>query len=188
MQREVQLQVYDDLIPKELQDYFYTCIYGVAYGANDSSVEIFPTVDFKVKYEKTAKDDFGSPISFMHILKSNAELSPHLNNFSLIPQMVCSKINMQLRDILYARIFLTVPYATSLDHHAPHIDLQYRHTVIIYYVNDSGGETVFFDKQGKEIRRVMPKKGRVAVFDGFISHSAGIPTKDTRCIINYNIL
>ena len=177
------IKVYDELIPIELQDHFSTIIYGKA-----GDVEIFPSVDFKVKYEATAKDDASEPISFMHILKSNAELSPHLSNFSLIPQMVCSKIKMQLQDILYARIFLTLPYKTDLEYHAPHIDLPYPHFSMIYYVNDADGETVFFDGNNNIVKRVMPKKGRVALFDGSILHSAGIPTKNSRCIINFNIL
>jgi hypothetical protein len=177
------IKVYDDLIPVELQEHFSTIIYGKA-----GKVEIFPSVDFKVKYEATAKDSTNEPISFMHILKSNAELSPHLSNFSLIPQMVCNKINMQLQDILYARIFLTLPYETELSYHAPHIDLPYSHFSMIYYVNDADGETIFFDNNTNIVKRVMPKKGRVALFNGSILHSAGIPKKDSRCIVNFNIL
>ena len=177
------IKVYDDLIPVELQEYFSTIIYGKA-----GNVEIFPSVDFKVKYEATAKDSTNEPISFMHILKSNAELSPHLSNFSLIPQMVCNKINMQLQDILYARIFLTLPYETELSYHAPHIDLPYSHFSMIYYVNDADGETIFCDNNNNIVKRVMPKKGRVALFNGSILHSAGIPKKDSRCIVNFNIL
>lgn len=177
------IKVYDDLIPVELQNYFFTSIYGKV-----GDIEISPTIDFKVKYEATAKDGNNEPISFMHILKSNAELSSHLANFSLIPQMICSKTNKTLQDILYARIFLTMPYDTNLEHHSPHIDLQYPHTVVLYYVNDADGETVFFDNDHKVIKRVKPKKGRVAVFDGLTLHSAGIPTSNSRCIVNFNIL
>lgn len=177
------IEVYDDIIPIELQDYFYAIVYGKV-----GDIEIFPSIDFKIKYEKTAKIDGQEPISFMHILKSDAESSEHLANFSLIPQMTCAKINVPMRDLIYARMFLTMPYNTSLTHHDPHIDMQYPHIAVIYYLNDADGDTIFFDNKNNIIKTVTPKKGRVAVFDGSIMHAAGIPSKGPRCIVNYNIL
>lgn len=180
---EYLIDVLDDVIPVELQDHLHSLIYGKV-----GEMEIFPNISFKVKYEKTAKLNGQEPISFMHILKSDAELSEHLANFSLIPQLTCSRINLAMRNLLYARIFLTMPYDTNLTHHSPHIDLQYPHIAIIYYVNDADGDTVFFDNNNNIIMSVTPKKGRVAVFDGSIMHAAGVPTTGSRCIVNYNIL
>ena len=65
-------------------------------------------------------------------------------------------------------------------------DLDYPHTSLIYYVNDSDGDTVFFDGD-KIVESVTPKKGRCVIFDGLIPHGAGIPSKGPRCIINYNL-
>lgn len=175
--------VSDNLIPQDLQN-FYT---NIIYGKLDNS-EIFPLVDFKVKYEPTAKDEYNEPISFMHILKSNAELSNHLANFSQIPQIVCAHLNLNLQDILYARIFLTIPYCTNQEYHNPHIDLPYFHYNLIYYVNDATGDTVLFDDSNNIIKKITPKKGRVVLFPGNILHGAGIPKEKSRCIINFNLL
>lgn len=175
--------IFDDLIPQDLQNFYSNIIYGKL-----ENNEVFPLVDFKVKYEPTAKDDYSEPISFMHILKSNAELSNHLSNFSQIPQITCSHLKLNLQDILYARIFLTLPYQTERKFHNPHIDLPYPHYSLIYYVNDSTGDTVFFDNNKNIIKTVTPKKGRVALFDGSILHSAGIPEDQSRCIINFNLI
>jgi hypothetical protein len=44
----------------------------------------------------------------------------------------------------------------------------------IYYVNDSDGETLLFKKENNRyevIEKVIPKQGRLLVFDGNIYHS-----------------
>lgn len=176
------IYVIDNCIPVELQNHFYSLIFGKL-----DSVEIFPSVDFKIKYEPTAKQDGNEPLSFMHILKSDAEMSQHLVNFSLIAQSVCQHQHLCLQNLIYARIFLTMPYNTDLTHHKPHTDLPYPHLSLIYYVNDSTGDTVFFNED-EIIESVTPKKGRAVLFDGNIMHSAGIPNTGTRCIVNYNLL
>jgi hypothetical protein len=77
------------------------------------------------------------------------------------------------------------------------------HTVCLYYVNDSDGDTFIFDKTSDDIKgrrdifertkfnvlkRVTPKKGRVVLFNGNRYHSSSGPTKDVRCIINFDII
>jgi hypothetical protein len=177
------INVFDDLIPAKLADYFETIIFGTS-----DSVELDPLINFKIKREPTAKEDGYAPVSFKHILKSNAEQSPYLNIFSSIPQLVCEKNNIFLKDILYARIFLTVPYNTEKRHMQPHTDLAMDHAVVLYYVNDADGDTVFFDNENNIIESVSPKKGRVVLFNGAILHGGGIPTLGERCIVNYDIL
>lgn len=177
------INVFDDLIPTKLADYFETLIFGFS-----DSIEVDPLIDLKIKREPTAKEEDYSPISFKHILKSNAEQSQYLNLFSSIPQIVCEKNNIFLKDILYARIFLTVPYTTEKKYMQPHVDLAIDHAVVLYYVNDADGDTVFFDNNNNIVESVSPKKGRVVLFNGSILHSGGIPTVGERCIVNYDIL
>jgi hypothetical protein len=71
--------------------------------------------------------------------------------------------------------------------------------VCLYYVNNTDGDTYIFDKTKKELnhiskdtklgilKQVSPKKGRVVLFDGRRYHSSSGPTKDIRCIINFNV-
>ena len=179
------IKVFDNLIPKHLQDLFELLTLG------RTSVEeevIHPMIDFKVKYETTAEEQGDRPMSFVHVLKSSTKISPYLENFGLIPQLVCDHLNWQLRDILVARLYLILPYNTSLDHYAPHIDFPLPHTVVLYYLNDADGDTVFFDAGGNVIERVSPKKGRVLVFDGSLYHGGGIPKKGPRSVVNFDIL
>ena len=86
-------------------------------------------------------------------------------------------------------------------HTTPHIDMrlqqdgspdgfrvEFPHTVIIYYVNDSDGDTFLFNSNGTEMTRVEPKKGRFLIFDGQIYHAGSFPIHHLdRIVINYNI-
>jgi hypothetical protein len=68
----------------------------------------------------------------------------------------------------------------------PHVDRGHPHLVCLYYVNDSDGDTIFYDNEKNEIKRVSPKKGRIVFFNGSILHSGSSPSKSTRILINYN--
>lgn len=168
----------DDLIPQELQDYYHTLVFG--------STKINAMLPLVCKYEPTAFDGDSMPVSFEHVLKSSTKLTEHYGNFSKIPQTVFAELNIDFIDIIAARLFITVPHKTKLDFYAPHTDRPEKHLGLIYYVNDSDGDTVFFEKE-KIIEKVTPKKGRIVLFDGETLHSGGFPTNNPRCIVNFNI-
>lgn len=75
-------------------------------------------------------------------------------------------------------------------HHVPHIDLfQENQITAIYYVNDSDGDTLFFNRQGEIVERVTPKKGRMVWWEGIKFHAKCSPTKtNERVVINFNYL
>ena len=64
-----------------------------------------------------------------------------------------------------------------------HTDANLDHCVMIYYVNDCDGETLLY-KTGK----IKPKRGRIVLFDGSISHKIKYPTKGYRCVLNFNFI
>jgi hypothetical protein len=75
----------------------------------------------------------------------------------------------------------------------PHIDYPFDHKVFLYYVNDSDGDTVFFEYQADkdmsqphiETSRVSPKKGRAIVFDGNLLHGLERPMNhEYRLVLN----
>lgn len=97
------------------------------------------------------------------------------------------------------RIFLQLPMGDMNRQNTPHVDMKIPHWVFLYYVNDSDGDTVFFDKsspwntsleygeeQFKEIGRITPKQGSCVVFDGSVYHASSSPTKNKRCVINFD--
>ena len=70
----------------------------------------------------------------------------------------------------------------------PHIDYPDPHIVLLYYVNDSSGPTTFYNRKFKVEKEVMPKKGRILIFDGSLYHSSTPPTtNDYRCVINFDL-
>ena len=89
-------------------------------------------------------------------------------------------------------------------HNTMHVDGYFRHMVLIYYVNDSDGDTLFYEERhpGSELvhgildnskvtlsKRVTPKFNRYVIFDGLQFHSSSAPKEtDYRFVINYNFI
>ena len=95
------------------------------------------------------------------------------------------KKNIILHNIFNARAFLQIP-SNGNKSPSPHIDGPDPHWVCLYYVNDSDGDTIFYKNDQKtEIKRVSPKKGRIVFFNGFTYHSAGMPKKNHRAVLNF---
>jgi hypothetical protein len=80
----------------------------------------------------------------------------------------------------------------------PHIDMPGPNgKILIYYINDSDGDTVIFDELHDSndennsekktiIQRVTPKKSRAIMFDSNRYHSGSWPSENDRRIINLN--
>lgn len=84
-----------------------------------------------------------------------------------------------------------------IDRHEPHISM-------VYYINDSDGDTKFYKlddgnildwmnyvsngeyEKFSEIQSVSPKKGKVVVFNGLIPHHSSYPQNGDRYVINFN--
>jgi len=177
------LQVIDDAVPEYLQEFYEMAALGLS-----NKKRIKPLVDFHVKYEKTAGSETGNiPISFVHILKSSHEASPMYSNFYQLVDIVCKGARLQLKEVHTGRIYISTPQKTDKTHYQPHVDLNIDHLVVLYYVNDSDGDTVFFDNDGKIVKTVSPTRGRIVFFDGSILHAAGIPKNTHRCVVNFDI-
>lgn len=99
-------------------------------------------------------------------------------------------INKNIKEeIIQCRSFLQVPLNQKLIGNKidrPHIDLNEKHKVYLYYVSTSDGETVFF-KKNKIIKKIKPEQGKLVIFSGDIYHSAKQPKKNIRCIINFDV-
>jgi hypothetical protein len=103
---------------------------------------------------------------------------------------------IRIKGNLCTRVCETNPNA----HQTPHIDTDTEHWVMIYYVNDSDGDTFLFDQRvganmsQTEINelsvkcRVSPRKGRLLMFNGKYLHAGMHPRKTNyRMVINFNL-
>jgi len=89
------------------------------------------------------------------------------------------KVNMNLADVRFEGKY-----------HTPHIDNGFEDQVTaIYYVNDSDGDTYFFDGSNKVTKRVTPKKGTLVMWKGKVFHAKSSPIQtNSRVVININLL
>ena len=175
------IEVYDDLLPENfcnfLEDSFYT---------RDTRMAVpFHATETLTDKRNGSKTDYG----FFHVFFADEQSCPinsHLANFLLTPlyTLAISK-NIAIKGIYQGRCFLQMPDLNPRPQD-PHVDIEdLPHWVCLYYVNDSDGDTIFYEDDKKtEIKRVSPKKGRIAFFDGTIWHSGSKPSFSRRGVIN----
>ena len=70
--------------------------------------------------------------------------------------------------------------------HNSHCDQEFPHLVALYYINDSDGDTFFFN--GEEVIHREPiERGKLIVFSGYKKfHSSSSPSKNIRMTLNVN--
>ena len=108
------------------------------------------------------------------------------------------KANITVKELYRIRLALNTSVGKEVQHY-PHVDLTEPHKVLLYYVNDSDGDTFMFNEmynldtieEKEELKtftlkeRVTPKKNKAIIFDGLRYHSSSKPVKNTaRYIIN----
>ena len=88
------------------------------------------------------------------------------------------------------------------NYQSPHVDQKTEHKVFLYYINDSDGDTVFFNEfwseQNEDVVidgslteqiRIKPKMGRGVVFDGLQYHASSSPQLNGwRCVLNIDFI
>lgn len=74
--------------------------------------------------------------------------------------------------------------------HELHTDFEYEHMTAIFYMNTSDGNTLLYDREGKElIQEVEPIGNRLLIFDGMMQHTGHSPSKTRkRILINMNFM
>ena len=92
---------------------------------------------------------------------------------------------------------------TSENYNLPHVDYFFPHETMIYYLNDSDGDTRIFDQEFTQTNnnwdeepekfttkcRITPKANRLVWISGFRYHTASNPIESKRrVIININLL
>ena len=124
--------------------------------------------------------------SFSHVLVMDYEVVSHQYDvFESALRLIADKAEQPFTDIYRVRLGCLLP--DGLPHHCPHVDFEEPHTTALYYVNDSDGDTVFFDDTYNIVKRIKPEKGTVIIFDNRTLHASTNPSiSPKRMVINFN--
>ena len=96
-------------------------------------------------------------------------------------RLIAHHAKQPFTDIYRVRLGCLLP--DNLPHHCPHVDFEEPHTTALYYVNETDGDTYFFEpKKGA----VSPKRGKMIVFNGLSKHASSSPSKGYRIALNVN--
>ena len=130
-----------------------------------------------------------------------------------IESTVCEKINLKFLQNDRYKLNCQPPvgeYTTDELYRNIHYDRITEHVVLIYYANDSDGDTLLFkNKKGYDLvsnrltmleanegkyenvelaQSITPKKGKAVVFDGKLLHCAGWSKVANRYVVNLNMV
>jgi hypothetical protein len=115
--------------------------------------------------------------------------------------MLCQILDVTNCDLIWRARVDMVTWSGKEDFiHPPHEDFRFPNTAAVFYINESDGDTIFYNvkpsiesnpnyKDLKEYDRVSPKANRLVMFDGELLHTGCSPTKHkNRILINSNYI
>lgn len=153
--------------------------------------------DFRKNDENIIDLDVGL---FRHRIIENRQIhsSVYESHFSNLKFLIEENFKVEVE--LFERMYfnLTTPIGIKTKKYGlPHTDMKDTQCkILIYYINDSDGDTVIFDEyyEGGELnpekktisQRITPKKSRAVMFDSNRYHAASWPSENTRRILNVN--
>jgi hypothetical protein len=144
--------------------------------------------------------------SYSHLVLSDGKAYNQVGDMLAMTLYNLSDVIQQdIKTILRIRLG-SIPVTPKPIIHTPHVDLEFSHKTALLYLNDSDGDTVFYDlkypfterlsthdyylknkKKMKIVETVKPEKNKFIWFDGFNYHSSTSPTKvDRRIVVNFN--
>lgn len=108
------------------------------------------------------------------------------------------QINFDVKKIIRIRKRLTFPNNLLYNiPYQPHIDHHFEHLTLLYYVNESDGDTYIYNekftresgalKNFSILKKINFKKGRVAIFNGMNYHASSLSSKNNRIVLNINV-
>lgn len=196
------IYVIDDIIDSKSQDYLES------YFLNKFKDDYFldnTSNRFKTKFPQYS---FGISGTITPIINPNDVTDELIYFIDKIRKNVSKELNLSFLQNyrIKANLLKKADYDKNRDDRLSiHIDRYENYVGMIYYINDTDGDTFFYnDTLGNktewvkyiyegsdfdvfELREtVKPKKGRVVVFDGMIFHHSSYPTISDRCVINFN--
>src|SRR6056300_558763 len=192
------IEIYDDILSEKDQDEILE-IFEDSYfpwylgKANNSTVPL----DLSEKWSDKNTKEY---LQFTHMF-TDEKGQLNSDRFEVVDKIIKAYVeytNTHL-EVLRVKANLQTQCNFSKEHfyNTPHTDygdgMKKKYHVLLYYINDSDGDTfIFGKKQDNEyeiLKQVSPKKGRFLLFDGDLFHSGRHPINDDkRMLININII
>jgi len=139
-----------------------------------------------------------------HLMKSYGKVeSPYSTEFDILGERAAYFVGRDFKENDLIRSYLQLPLSEPFRKNPLdvfHVDWTEKHLVLLYYVNDSDGDTILSSIKcdGEYYKynltddcvmaRVSPKQGRALIFDGSYYHTTTQANNDIRVVINYNIV
>ncbi len=179
-----EIVVIDDFVPAHVQDQIEHQMNDPSFPWTASASSIGWFNPWQKDYTKNTPSVYDTP------QMCNGDLQD-------ITSLLISPDYFEGHELVRTKANLKYPYEHFVDHSVPHSDGFGFGVVGLYYVNESDGDTVFFNEKVQHpdddyvtptIRqRIAPKKGTMVFFHKGLLHAAGNPSKYARrIVINFN--
>lgn len=193
--------VIDDYVPKSLQDEIEETLLSLNFPWFIFSEIWTGGNDIQSRGENV--NIINSPGLVHNFVNEGIFGSNHCHFFTYILHFLSKDFKFSVDELLRIRGRVTFPYPNVNRNTfcGPHVDYSMMNDYysLIYYVNDSDGDTFLFDQRREDssfkpdlsnlkiVDRISPKKGRLLLFNGNILHSGNCPiNSNIRCIVNYD--
>jgi hypothetical protein len=145
-------------------------------------------------YKDTIVDNANDLYGFSHVLYADNTINSNFySDFDPLLYFCEEKFNISHSNLIRMRVRMTTAIKQKAYTNDAHTDYTFPHYVLLYYVNDSDGDTILYDKfRGEdhnnlnEIARISPKSGAAVIFDGLRYHSGAMPSSNRRIVVNTN--
>lgn len=130
---------------------------------------------------------------------------------SMVTSYTEQKFDIKVNSPLRLQCSFTLPQTTMDGQYmVPHVDWMFPHYTVIYYINNTEGDTFIFNEKTKlnqqsitkkelfrldetldvksVLKRISPKQGKAVIFDGLHYHAGSYPLKTNRYILNFNFV
>lgn len=187
-------KVFDNILSKNTVDNVENVLTSDSFPWFLSEKSVYKPTSFNEETKTIQSSIYKDRCSFKHSFtlgEPPKKFSIYYNLAKNLLDKILNSIDINSYLLLRARANYTYPLAITEPYVPlpPHKDRQYSHIVILYYVTDSDGDTIFLDNSNNIINKVTPSKGKFIVFNGNILHSNYFPRLyDKRIVINYNVL
>ena len=185
------IKVYKNFLSKEEHKEIYDVVTdGVTFPWFASTNEGTVSKKYYNKQVKSFKNlrehGFLTHLFFNSDLK-NPVNSRHIRVVDLILRAYTKKNNIKKINLLRckANLQIQVPDFKKDQYNTPHKDYKIPHHGLIYYVNQTDGDTFFFNKDNSIMKRITPEPNKLIYFDGSVNHAGSHPARHMyRIVIN----